>query len=66
MIRQTPLSHKRGVQPAPSGNGYTTYTTTTGVAIDIEQLTEKVYQLMQADIRLAQQRGHSPQRRKRM
>ena len=64
MIRQTPLSHKRGIPP--SGNGYTTYTTTTGVAIDIEQLTEKVYQLMQADIRLAQQRGHSPQRRKRM
>lgn len=37
---------------------------TTNAAIDIEKLAEKVYQLMRAEIRLAQARGNERNKRK--
>lgn len=44
-------------QRGPAGSGQVP-------AIDIEKLTEKVYQLLRADVRLSQARGHLPTRRR--
>jgi hypothetical protein len=44
-----------GSGPTPTSGGSVS-TTATPTTIDVEQLAEKVYQLMQADLRLARAR----------